>query len=94
MLPTLPLLKVTGNIQMQSALQPIMSNPSTRQLRAGGGRTEPTRKEWVQRCAARLGELRPEHDWALITALAKSMWPDVGGFDPHIAAELEHESWL
>lgn len=79
---------------MQSALQPIISNASTRQLRVAGGRTELTRKEWVRRCAARLGQLRPEHDWTLTAALAKSMWPDVGGFDPHIAAELEHESWL
>ena len=53
-----------------------------------------TRKEWVRTCAARLGELRPEHDWTLINSLAKSMWADVGAFDPAIAAELEHEAWL
>ena len=52
------------------------------------------RKEWVRTCAARLGELRPEHDWTLINSLAKSMWADVGAFDPAIAAELEHEAWL
>ena len=79
---------------MQSVPQPTAPDASKRQARVAAGRTELTRKEWVRRCAARLGELRPEHDWALITALAKSMWPDVRGFDPRIAAELEHESWL
>lgn len=79
---------------MQSAQLPAKPSAMKRLVHATKGRTAPTHKEWVQRCAARLGELRPQHDWALITALAKSMWPDVGGFDPRIAAELEHESWL
>lgn len=80
---------------MQSAPRTTTTpDASPRPARATGSRAELTRKEWVRRCAARLGELRPQHDWALITALAKSMWPDVGGFDPRIAAELEHESWL
>ena len=79
---------------MQPAPQPAPPQVSQRQRCSVASRTALTRKDWVRRCAARLCELRPEHDWTLIASLAKSMWPDVGGFDPRIAAELEHESWL
>lgn len=89
---------MTPMLTMKTPMQiaPLLATPGAlmRQLRSANPRTKPTSKEWVRLCASRLGELRPEHDWALVTALAKSMWPDVGGFDPHIAAEMEHESWL
>ncbi len=82
------------NIQMQFAPRTPLSRGADLRQPQDGGQPSLTRKEWVRRCAARLGELRPEHDWTLIASLAKSMWADVGSFDPVIAAELEHEAWL
>ena len=82
------------NIQTQFAPRSPFSRGADLRQPMDGGQLSLTRKEWVRLCAARLGELRPEHDWTLIASLAKSMWADVGAFDPVIAAELEHEAWL
>ncbi len=82
------------NIQMQFVPRTPLPRGAVLRQQVDGAQLTLTRKEWVRMCAARLGELRPEHDWTLIASLAKSMWADVGAFDPVIAAELEHEAWL
>ena len=51
------------------------------------------RDEWVQICATRLAQLRPDSDPAFVVSVARAMWGDVASFDPLIAAEMEHESW-
>lgn len=51
------------------------------------------RERWITTCAARLGELRPNHDPAVTRAIARDLWSDVWMFDPEIAAEIEHETW-
>lgn len=52
------------------------------------------REQWVMICAGRLSQLRPDHHRAFIASVAEDLWGDVSSFDPMIAAELEHESWL
>src|SRR5882757_6825759 len=51
------------------------------------------RDQWVSICTVRLKQLRPHHHHAALTSVARSLWLDVGSFDPLIAAELESESW-
>lgn len=52
------------------------------------------RVAWELGCAQRLRELRRADDPASIAAVAARLWVEVGRFDPFIAAEMEHESWL
>lgn len=47
---------------------------------------------WIGACAARLATLRPALGMANARASALEMWPEVGHFDPGLAAELEHEA--
>ena len=82
------------NIEMQLTLRTASVRAVALSQKEDADGLSLSRNEWVRTCAARLGELRPEHDWTLINSLAKSMWADVGAFDPAIAAELEHEAWL
>lgn len=50
------------------------------------------RAPWIEACAERLAALSPARDRAICTAQAVDLWPDVGGCDPLIAAEMEHEA--
>lgn len=49
---------------------------------------------WVAQCTARLRQLRPQQDHLSCLRMASSLWRDVSAYDPRIAAEMEHESWL
>jgi hypothetical protein len=60
---------------------------------AGRGRIDLGKFNWIGACADRLAALRPGLGLANARASALRMWPEVGHFDPGIAAELEHESW-
>lgn len=76
----------------------ISSLPGARTVRAGafesqGASKHKQRERWIATCAARLGELRPDHDRAVTAAIARDLWADVWMFDPKIAAEMEHETW-
>lgn len=82
------------NIQTLPASHTPVSGCSEPSQHVRVGQPSVARKAWIKSCAARLGQLRPEHDGALIMSVASAMWPDVGSFDPGIAAELEHEAWL
>lgn len=50
------------------------------------------RQPWIEVCAERLAELSPALTGATCAVLAAELWADVGGYDPVIAAELEHEA--
>jgi len=53
----------------------------------------PTRRQpWIEVCAERLAELRPAFTATTCAVLAAELWADVGGYDPVIAAEMEHEA--
>lgn len=52
----------------------------------------PGESAWVSSCASRLAELRPADDLTFLLAVAQSLFVDLHGFDPLIAAEMEHES--
>ena len=75
----------------------MMSHPSLPRFERPAGDARPriapvARDAWVAACAHRLCSLRPRARWAACLALAQDLWPEVGGYDPEIAAELEHES--
>ena len=59
----------------------------------GRGRAGFDRIRWIGACAARLTALRPGLGSANAHEAARQMWPEVGHFDPAMAAELEHEAW-
>lgn len=50
------------------------------------------RDVWMAAFVKRLGELRPHEDENVLLAMAADLWADVGGHDPVIAAEMEHEA--
>ena len=58
----------------------------------GRNRVDLSKFTWVGACADRLAALRPGLGLANARASALRMWPEVGHFDPGMAAELEHES--
>ena len=51
-----------------------------------------TREAWLAAFTERFAELRPQEDDEVVQALAADLWPDVGGHDPVLAAEMEHEA--
>ncbi len=56
-------------------------------------RSEAARRDaWIAAFADRLGELRPHEDRDVLNAVAADLWDDVGGHDPMICAEMEHEA--
>ena len=56
-------------------------------------RSEAARRDvWMAAFANRLGELRPHEDRDVLRAVAADLWDDVGGHDPSICAEMEHEA--
>lgn len=59
----------------------------------GRRRGEFDKTRWIGACGARLAALRPGLGSENARATARQMWPEVGHFDPAMAAELEHESW-
>lgn len=83
--------------QLVRSARPLLSvataspRPSTRAVRAES--VPDTEKErWLARCTSRLIELRPHDHQERLAALADGMWPDVGHYDPSLAAEIEHET--
>lgn len=61
---------------------------------AGGSPWNATREAWVTAFSGRFLELRPLEDEEVVRELAADLWTDVGGHDPVIAAEMEHEATL
>ena len=55
--------------------------------------SDPVRAKWTRRCIQRLRELRPAEPSATLLERVNSLWLDVAGCDPLIAAEMEHETW-
>ena len=53
-----------------------------------------TAQAWVAQCTARLRQLRPAQEHLHCLRTASSLWRDVAAYDPRIAAEMVHESWL
>lgn len=78
-------------MMLTSSLQPA-GRTTARPVPLSVFRGPVDRDQWVAACSTRLAALRPRASWASCLALAQDMWADVGGFDPEIAAEMEHES--
>lgn len=53
---------------------------------------EEGRDAWMAAFVERLAELRPNEDEDLLAALAADLWGELGGHDPVMAAEMEHEA--
>jgi len=75
------------------------SNPTSDNERASSHRSSDrgcdantARWRWIEAFSWRTCGLRPETAWAQAESLAIAAWPELSGFDPGIAAELEHES--
>jgi hypothetical protein len=85
----------TMNLQLPATRRP---NPaarrSTRTAEVDPESKSAARMAWEIACAQRLHELRRCDEPASIALVAAQLWTDVGRFDPLIAAEMEHESWL
>jgi hypothetical protein len=41
----------------------------------------------------RLRALRPDADFSVLADVANQAWADASGFDPRLAAEMEHLCW-
>lgn len=83
------------NLQLPAAHR--LNPASRRSARTVEVESEPksaARMAWEIACAQRLHELRRGDEPASIALVAAQLWTDVGRFDPLIAAEMEHESWL
>ncbi len=70
----------------------LWTGPSQINSTARGALPGMNQQRWIGLCASRLAELRPDEDEDELSALALELWNDVGGYDPEVAAEMEHES--
>ncbi len=51
------------------------------------------RAAWADQCLRRLRELRPDDAVPILCAKVDEISHDLCGFDPVLAAEMEHECW-